>query len=116
MREAKHRRGKCRPGSGQIDCRTLFESEVEGALWIWSGDCPDNFATKFALVSAEMARIEGRVKDAMHLYEHAVKTARESGFIQNAGGFGRAMARGRDAFMSCEHVPYSEVIRILVAQ
>ena len=32
---------------------------------------------------AEVARIEGRHIDAIHLYEQAVRTARENGFVQN---------------------------------
>jgi PAS domain S-box-containing protein len=36
-------------------------------------------------VSAEVARIEGRALDAMHLYEQAIQSARENGFVQNEG-------------------------------
>src|SRR5262249_47602651 len=36
-----------------------------------------------ALVRAEIARIEGRERDAMGLYEQAIHAARDSGFLQN---------------------------------
>src|SRR5207245_11410963 len=45
--------------------------------------CPDNVGNRAALVAAEVARIEGRDLDAMHLYEEAIRSARENGFIQN---------------------------------
>jgi PAS domain S-box-containing protein len=46
-------------------------------------NCPENFGNRAALVAAELARIEGRDLDAMHLYEEAIQSARENGFIQN---------------------------------
>ncbi|BCG02476.1 hypothetical protein PPGU19_070440 (plasmid) [Paraburkholderia sp. PGU19] len=50
-------------------------------LQIWAKNCPENFADRAALVGAEIARIEGRVADAMELYEQAIDSAQESGFI-----------------------------------
>src|SRR5262249_39655639 len=38
---------------------------------------------RVALVSAEIARIEGRELDAERLYEQAIRSARASGFIHN---------------------------------
>ena len=46
---------------------------------------PPTFADKHALVSAEIARIESRDTDAMRLYEHAIRSAREHGFVQSEG-------------------------------
>ena len=43
------------------------------------------FGDKHALVSAEIARLEGRDADAMRLYEQAIQAARENGFVQNEG-------------------------------
>ncbi len=69
----------------------------------WAQNCPENFTNRAALVAAEIARIEGRELDAMHLYEQAIQSARDSGFIQNEGlayelaaAFYRA--RGFDSF------------------
>ena len=45
--------------------------------------CPENFANRAALVGAEIARLEGRDIDAMRLYEQAIRSARENGFVQN---------------------------------
>src|SRR6201987_3171447 len=46
-------------------------------------NCPENFGNRAALVNAEIARIEGRLPDAESLYEKAIQSAREHGFIQN---------------------------------
>ena len=51
----------------------------------WGLHCPENFANRAALVGAEVARIEGRDVDAMRLYEQAIRSAREHGFVQNEG-------------------------------
>ena len=52
-------------------------------LEIWAVNCPENFANRAALVSAEIARIEGHTLDAEHLYEKAIRSARANGFVQN---------------------------------
>jgi PAS domain S-box-containing protein len=49
----------------------------------WAENYPPTFADKHALVSAEIARIEGRDGDAMRLYEQAIRLARVNGFVQN---------------------------------
>ena len=51
----------------------------------WAENYPPTFADKHALVSAEIARLEGRDADAMRLYEQAIQSAREHGFVQNEG-------------------------------
>jgi PAS domain S-box-containing protein len=52
---------------------------------VWAKHCPATFANRVALVSAEIARLEGRELDAERLYEEAVRQAHEHGFIQNEG-------------------------------
>jgi PAS domain S-box-containing protein len=52
-------------------------------LQLWADNCPENYRNRQALLLAEVARIEGRDLDAMHLYEEAIQSARENGFIQN---------------------------------
>src|SRR6266851_4183056 len=59
----------------------------------WADNCPENFANRAALVAAEIARLEGRALDAMHLYEQAAQSAREHGFVQNEGLAHEAAAR-----------------------
>ena len=51
----------------------------------WADNYPPTFADKHALVLAEIARIEKQDTDAMHLYEEAIHSARENGFVQNEG-------------------------------
>src|SRR5262249_54477046 len=49
----------------------------------WEENCPENFENRAALVGAEIARLEGRDLDAMHLYERAIHSAHTSGFVHN---------------------------------
>ena len=51
----------------------------------WAENYPPTFGDKHALVSAEIARLEGRDADAMRLYEEAIRSAHENGFVQNEG-------------------------------
>ena len=51
----------------------------------WADNYPPTFGDKHALVSAEIARIEGRELDAERLYEQAIRSARDHGFVQNEG-------------------------------
>ncbi|WP_425157608.1 ATP-binding protein, partial [Candidatus Binatus sp.] len=52
-------------------------------LEVWAENCPENFENRAALVGGEIARIEGRELDAEHLYEQAIRSARENGFVHN---------------------------------
>jgi PAS domain S-box-containing protein len=52
-------------------------------LHVWAANCPENFENRAALVDAEIARIEGRALDAEHLYEQAIRSARENAFVHN---------------------------------
>lgn len=52
-------------------------------LRVWAENYPPTFADKHALVAAEIARLEGRDAEAMRLYEQAIRSARENGFLQN---------------------------------
>jgi PAS domain S-box-containing protein len=51
----------------------------------WAENCPANFEDRAALVGAEIARIEGRMLDAEQLYEQAIRSAREQGFVHVEG-------------------------------
>ncbi|HTV28988.1 MAG TPA: AAA family ATPase [Xanthobacteraceae bacterium] len=51
----------------------------------WARHCPENFANRAALVAAEIARLDGRDVEAMRLYEQAIRSARDHGFVQNEG-------------------------------
>jgi PAS domain S-box-containing protein len=52
-------------------------------LEVWAENCPENFENRAVLVSAEIARIEGRDLDAMQLYDRAVRSAHANGFVHN---------------------------------
>jgi len=51
----------------------------------WAENYSPTFRDKFALVSAEIERLEGQGLDAMRLYEEAIQSAHENGFVQNEG-------------------------------
>jgi PAS domain S-box-containing protein len=54
-----------------------------GSFQRWAESCPSTFAHKHALISAEWARLEGRDIEAMPLYEQAIRSAAERGFLQD---------------------------------
>ena len=62
-------------------------------LQTWAEDGPENLANRVALIEAEIARLEDRDVDAMRLYEQAIRSAREHGFVQNEGLAGEVAAR-----------------------
>ncbi|KYG07380.1 protein kinase [Sorangium cellulosum] len=71
--------------------------DCERQLGEWASSCPDNFLHKHALVRAEIARLRGHDPEAARLYEQAIASAREGGFVQHeaiacelAAGFYRA--------------------------
>jgi PAS domain S-box-containing protein len=49
----------------------------------WAENCPENFASRAALLGAEVARLEGLEVEAERLYEHAIRSARDNGLIHN---------------------------------
>jgi signal transduction histidine kinase len=52
-------------------------------LQVWAGSCPENFANRAALVGAELARLRCEGQEAMRLYEEAIESSRENGFVHN---------------------------------
>jgi predicted ATPase len=62
-----------------LDALAAHHREIE----ISARHCPENFENRAALVGAEIARLEGRDLDSMRLYEQAIRSAREHGFVQN---------------------------------
>src|SRR5262249_58691926 len=49
----------------------------------WAVNCPENFENRAAVVGAELARIEGRLLEAEQLYEQAIRSAHDNGFVNN---------------------------------
>jgi PAS domain S-box-containing protein len=66
----------------QIEYRSVLEDKLK-KLRLWAENCPENYRNRYVLLSAEIARIEHRDLEAMRLYEEAIQSARENGFIQN---------------------------------
>jgi PAS domain S-box-containing protein len=64
-----------------LDALASHHTQME----VWAESCPENFTNRAALLAAEIARIEDRPLDAMPLYEQAIQSAREHGFVQNEG-------------------------------
>ena len=69
------------PVSEQAQFARLLEGTLT-KLKLWADNCPQNYHNRYALVLAEIARIEGRPAEAMDLYEEAIRSARDNGFIQ----------------------------------
>lgn len=68
--------------------RRAWDAELEGSLDTlrsWAKHNPANFRHKYLLASAEMARITGRMEQAVSLYDQAVKSANVAGFINWEG-------------------------------
>jgi PAS domain S-box-containing protein len=69
------------PANEQAELARLLEGKLK-RLRHWADDCPQNYRNRYALVLAEIARIEGRFTEAMDLYEESIRSARDNGFIQ----------------------------------
>jgi len=54
-------------------------------LEIWAENCSENFENRVALVGAEIERVQGQPLKAEHLYERAIRSAFENGFVHNEG-------------------------------
>ncbi len=82
--------------SNELHVEALSAHHVQ--LQEWARNCPENFENRAALVAAEMARIGGRTLDALSLYERAIRSAHDNGFVQN-----EAIASERAArfYLSC---------------
>jgi PAS domain S-box-containing protein len=50
---------------------------------VLADNCPDNYLHKYLLVTAEIARISGQDLDAINLYDRAIDSAGESGYVNN---------------------------------
>jgi predicted ATPase len=66
--------------------RRLLEAvcDKHALLGAWAASCPVNFANRYLLVGAELARIDGNPAAAMDGYEAAIASAMQGGFVQNA--------------------------------
>ncbi|WP_437761971.1 AAA family ATPase [Sorangium sp. So ce281] len=58
-------------------------ARLEAKLNHWAELSPSNYAHKSTLVAGEVARLSGRTRDAMMLYEKAIEAARASRFVRD---------------------------------
>jgi PAS domain S-box-containing protein len=65
----------------------------EGKLRFWANNCPENFGSKHALVAAEIAEINGDTQSAEALFEQAIESAKQNGFIHWEGMANEGAAR-----------------------
>lgn len=68
------------------DQQGAFKRKLEAVLAkleYWTDNCRENFSDRHSLVCAELARIEGREMEAMRLYEQALRSARDNGFVHH---------------------------------
>jgi predicted ATPase/signal transduction histidine kinase len=62
----------------------LEEMEAHRArMRVWAEHCPENHQHKYLLMSAELARVTGRQAEALELYEQAISTAQENGYLHH---------------------------------
>ena len=72
-----------------------LETVKQSLLWLqeWAQSCPTTFLDKYTIVSAELARLEGHDLESMRLYEDAIRSAHDNGFVQNEGTANELAAR-----------------------
>jgi PAS domain S-box-containing protein len=70
------------PQERQAGMRAALTTHLK-ALRQWSESCPATFLNQYLMVAAEMARLDGQEMEAMRLYEQAIRSARDNGFVQN---------------------------------
>ena len=89
---------------------------VAADLGVWAEQCPENYATRHALVAAELARLHGHELHAELLYEEAITAARvgalphqEALAYERAAVFhrSRGMVRIADAYLADAHAAYA---------
>jgi len=72
-------------GGKKTQKRTIRHIQKHAAkLKKWSKYSPQNFHHKYALLQAEVKRLENKNLPAIDLYDYAIESASENGFIQNA--------------------------------
>ncbi len=74
------------PEMSEADRETYWavveRSEARAACW--ARNCPANFENRHLLIRAEMARVQGRIYEALELYDRAIDSAWRNEFPHNA--------------------------------
>ncbi|EYF07474.1 AAA family ATPase [Chondromyces apiculatus] len=66
------------------ETRAIYRAEIaehQALLAVWADNCPVNFLAMQHLAAAEVARVDGRVEDALRLYDHAAEAARQNDLV-----------------------------------
>jgi predicted ATPase/signal transduction histidine kinase len=69
------------PSPLENEVKTQLNTNVE-KLQFWAKHAPDNYQHKADLIAAELARVSGKIAEAMELYDRAIAEARDSDYIQ----------------------------------
>ena len=72
---------RARPGQGARGRVRAQPGAHTRKLKLWAENCPENYLNCYALVSAEVARVEGRDIEAMRLYEQSIEASAGNGFV-----------------------------------
>ncbi|AKT42973.1 AAA family ATPase [Chondromyces crocatus] len=75
---------KATEGATRDALRASIDGRVQ-KLHHYAELCAENFEPKYALVMAEVARLDGREIEAAKLYDKAIRTARAAGFPHDEG-------------------------------
>lgn len=75
-------------------------------LRAWAEHCPENFASRAALLDAEIARLQDREIEAERLFEQAIRSARANGLVHEEGLASELAARfyGARGFEDIAHL------------
>lgn len=73
--------GESPPRDKKLYRKTLKKNQRQ--MKKWSEVCKENFMHKYQLVAAETARLRNKTEEAMSLYDQAIQSARQNGYIQN---------------------------------
>ena len=69
-----------------VESRELYRVQLQAnqeQMRIWAENCPAVISLhRFLLIEAEMARLTGKITEAIDLYDSAIKCAGENEFIQ----------------------------------
>jgi predicted ATPase/signal transduction histidine kinase len=66
-------------GHQHVALATIEHNQIQ--MQQWATSCPANFEHKRLLVAAELARADGELLPALDLYEDAIRSAGEQGFV-----------------------------------
>jgi PAS domain S-box-containing protein len=71
------------PGASGLDKQRYEEAlkNNQARAKNWLDNCPENFLCRFLLVEAEIARITGNFSEASRLFDEAIRSAEDNGFI-----------------------------------